>query len=129
MLRTDGRTHARMDARMDGQRENSIPTTNKVCEGYNNKVWCFSNLWNTDIENFLKLVRIKHHAYCARPLSPLIEPLVFLAVIDRCTSERLEIVTDHCYRLHIYSTYQLLLQLYISFRKVFCASYKEMRDG
>ena len=29
--RTDGRTHARTD----GQCENSIPTTNKVCGGYN----------------------------------------------------------------------------------------------
>ena len=28
--RTDGRTHARTH----GQRENSIPTTNKVCGGY-----------------------------------------------------------------------------------------------
>ena len=30
--RTDGRTHAHMD----GQHENSIPTTNKVCGGYKN---------------------------------------------------------------------------------------------
>ena len=30
-----GWTDARMDARTDGQRENSIPTTNKVCGGYN----------------------------------------------------------------------------------------------
>ena len=48
----------------------------------NNKIWCFSNLWNTATENFLKLVRIQYHAHCARPLCPLIEPLVFLAVID-----------------------------------------------
>ena len=27
--------HGRTDARTDGQRENSIPTTNKVCGGYN----------------------------------------------------------------------------------------------
>ena len=74
-------------------------------------------------------LNITHTALAARPLSPLIEPLVFLAVIDRYTSARLEIVTDHCYRSHIYSTYQLLLHSYISFRKVFCASYKEMRDG
>ena len=37
--RTDGRTdeltHGRTDARTDGQRENSIPPTNKVCGGYN----------------------------------------------------------------------------------------------
>ena len=33
---TDGRTHARTH----GQRENSIPTTNKVCGGYNNLQWC-----------------------------------------------------------------------------------------
>ena len=31
--RTDRRTHSRRD----GQRENSIPTTIKVCEGYNNQ--------------------------------------------------------------------------------------------
>ena len=29
--------YGRTDARTDGQRENSIPTTNKVCGGYNNK--------------------------------------------------------------------------------------------
>ena len=33
--RTDGRMHARTHARTHGQRENSIPTTNKVCGGYN----------------------------------------------------------------------------------------------
>ena len=32
--RTEGRTDGRTDARTDGQRENSIPPTNKVCEGY-----------------------------------------------------------------------------------------------
>ena len=31
--RTDGRTDARTDTRKDGQRENSIPPTNKVCGG------------------------------------------------------------------------------------------------
>ena len=31
--RTDGRTHGRTHARTDGQRENSIPPTNKVCGG------------------------------------------------------------------------------------------------
>ena len=30
-----GRTDARPDGRTDGQRENSIPPTNKVCGGYN----------------------------------------------------------------------------------------------
>ena len=30
-----GWTHGRTDARTDGQRENSIPTTNKVCRGIN----------------------------------------------------------------------------------------------
>ena len=35
--RTDARTDTRTDARTDGQRENSIPPTNKVCGGYNNK--------------------------------------------------------------------------------------------
>ena len=29
-----GRTDTRMDGRTDGQRKNSIPTTNKVCGGY-----------------------------------------------------------------------------------------------
>ena len=33
--RTDGQTHARTHKRTHGQRENSIPTTNKVCGGYN----------------------------------------------------------------------------------------------
>ena len=33
--RTDARTHGRTDGRTDRQRENSIPTTNKVCGGYN----------------------------------------------------------------------------------------------
>ena len=31
-----GRTHGRMD----GQRENSIPPTNKVCGGYNQRTYC-----------------------------------------------------------------------------------------
>ena len=35
--RTDGCTHGRTHARTHGQRENSIPTTNKVCGGYNKK--------------------------------------------------------------------------------------------
>ena len=35
---TDGRTHGRTHARTHGQRENSIPTTNKVCRGYNNSI-------------------------------------------------------------------------------------------
>ena len=29
--------YRRTDGRTDGQRENSIPTTNKVCGGYNNQ--------------------------------------------------------------------------------------------
>ena len=33
----DGRTDARTDTGTHGQRENSIPTTNKVCGGYKNK--------------------------------------------------------------------------------------------
>ena len=32
-----GRMHAQMDGRTDGQRENSIPTTNKVCGGIKNQ--------------------------------------------------------------------------------------------
>ena len=35
-----GRTHARTDIRTDGQRENSIPTTNKICGGYKNEPVC-----------------------------------------------------------------------------------------
>ena len=31
--------YGRTDARTHGQRENSIPTTNKVCGGYNNQSW------------------------------------------------------------------------------------------
>ena len=31
-----GRTDRRTDTRTDGQRENSIPPTNKVCGGYKN---------------------------------------------------------------------------------------------
>ena len=33
--RTDARTDGRTDRHTDGQRENSIPPTNKVCGGYN----------------------------------------------------------------------------------------------
>ena len=33
--------HGRTDTRTDGQRENSIPTTNKVCRGYKNVVCLF----------------------------------------------------------------------------------------
>ena len=32
--------YGRTDGRTDGQRENSIPTTNKVCGGYNKKTPC-----------------------------------------------------------------------------------------
>ena len=39
--RTDGQTHGRTDARTDGQRENSIPPTNKVCRGYNKPNRCY----------------------------------------------------------------------------------------
>ena len=35
-----GRTDGRTDTRTDGQRENSIPPTNKVCGGYNQ---CFQH--------------------------------------------------------------------------------------
>ena len=36
-----GRTDGQTDARTDGQRENSIPTTNKVCGGY---IYAISNI-------------------------------------------------------------------------------------
>ena len=40
-----GRTDARTDGRTHGQRENSIPPTNKVCGGYNNsKPFQFSSM-------------------------------------------------------------------------------------
>ena len=35
-----GRTDGRTDTRTDGQRENSIPPTNKVCGGYNKRFAC-----------------------------------------------------------------------------------------
>ena len=35
--------YGRTDARTDGQRENSIPTTNKVCGGYNKWSFCTPN--------------------------------------------------------------------------------------
>ena len=37
-LRTDEWTDGHTDARTDGQRENSIPPTNKVCGGYNKNI-------------------------------------------------------------------------------------------
>ena len=37
-----GQTDARTHGREEGQRENSIPTTNKVCGGYNYYHWLFS---------------------------------------------------------------------------------------
>ena len=37
---TDRRTDIRTHGRTDGQRENSIPPTNKVCGGYNN-IYCY----------------------------------------------------------------------------------------
>ena len=37
--RTDGWTDGRTHAHTHGQRENSIPTTNKVCGGYKNNLW------------------------------------------------------------------------------------------
>ena len=43
-----GRTHGRTDARTDGQRENSIPPTNKVCGGYN-YVFMSCNLYSDPI--------------------------------------------------------------------------------
>ena len=38
----ESKRYGQTDARTDGQRENSIPPTNKVCGGYNNYFWCFS---------------------------------------------------------------------------------------
>ena len=36
-----GRTDARTDRRTQGQRENSIPPTNKVCGGYNDFMFVY----------------------------------------------------------------------------------------
>ena len=44
-----GRTDARTDARTDGQRENSIPPTNKVCGGY--KDGLLGDTLDVDIQN------------------------------------------------------------------------------
>ena len=41
-LRVINETELRTDARADGQRENSIPPTNKVCGGYNSQVLAFT---------------------------------------------------------------------------------------
>ena len=52
VARTDGRTDGRTDAHTHGQRGNSIPTTNKVCGGYN-------LIWNTlDSEDVVYLFSI-----------------------------------------------------------------------
>ena len=58
--RTQGRTHARSN----GQRENSIPTINKVCRGYNNKFYCSAtNGFNIlqDALNEVYVSSIKYH--------------------------------------------------------------------
>ena len=55
--RTEAWTHARTDPRTHGpthgQRENSIPTTNKVCGGYNEKI---------DLEG--TTIKTSFHIYC-----------------------------------------------------------------
>ena len=49
-----GRTHARTYARTDGQRENSIPTTNKVCGWYKYNVFgCASKIY---LQQYIGLV-------------------------------------------------------------------------
>ena len=57
--RTDGRMHAQTHAHTDGQRENSIPTTNKVCRGYNDKVRGVTDKF----ENFLNYVNTIRGTY------------------------------------------------------------------
>ena len=49
---TDGRTHGRTDRRTDGQHENSIPTTNKVCGGYNDIYGSNINIHQIQRERF-----------------------------------------------------------------------------
>ena len=56
-----GRTDTQTDARTDGQRENSIPPTNKVCGGYNNFTqmslfrpsWTNGSGWDVVLRYFL----------------------------------------------------------------------------
>ena len=49
-----GRTDARTDARTDGQRENSIPTTNKVCGGYKYGLFIYTERPVIDANMFIK---------------------------------------------------------------------------
>ena len=48
--RTDGRTDGHTDARTDGQRENSIPPTNKVCGGYKYDIIVIIRVCNLNIQ-------------------------------------------------------------------------------
>ena len=47
------RTHARTHARTDGQRENSIPTTSKVCGGYKTKFAVGIKIMNAYFQHLL----------------------------------------------------------------------------
>ena len=51
-----GRTHRRMDGRTHRQRENSIPTTNKVCGGYKNKLYLEIITCNLSTMDFSKFI-------------------------------------------------------------------------
>ena len=55
-----GRTDARTDARTDGQRENSIPPTNKVCGGYNYQQTCLILKVTSRVSNINNLLAIDH---------------------------------------------------------------------
>ena len=59
---TDARTHTHKHARTHGQRENSIPTTNKVCGGYNNTIY-FENYNFTPLDMYNGLSQV----YCIKP--------------------------------------------------------------
>ena len=56
----DARTHAQTD----GQRENSIPTTNKVCGGYNDLKACnLEHLLRSNTQNYSHLKALYIKAY------------------------------------------------------------------
>ena len=50
-----GRTDARTDGRTHGQRENSIPPTNKVCGGYNK--WLVVYKGQIHVQSSSKLIK------------------------------------------------------------------------
>ena len=51
--------YGRTDARTDGQRENSIPTTNKVCGGIMKIRWCPNNSLPTGVFFWIDFILIR----------------------------------------------------------------------